>query len=270
MGKYIQKFTVFLAFLSILATINGNAQTNVSGVIATNTTWTKASSPYIITNNILVNTGVTLTIEPGVSVKVNGKYYIRIEGKLDAAGLSNSKITFETNLSNATDTSKNSWSGIQIRPTGGSVINNDLTYSSGTRFNYVVIKNAIIGIYVYNTGVFISNTEFKTNNYGIEFRSSNNVLIDNCTFVNNNYGTYTEYESNDSDPTSSIQNTFIQNSTFNNNITGNYFFLNQRDFKNLNVNNNIYKENQTGVVFSGGGYGCRVFSTSIRNNYFNF
>ena len=265
MGKYIQKFTGLLSLLLILSTTNGNAQTNVSGVISTSTTWTKAGSPYIITNNLLVNSGVTLTINDGVTIRVNGNYFIKIEGILDAVGLSNSKITFETNLSTP---AKNNWSGIQIRPTGGSIINNDLTYSSGTRLKYVVIKNANKGVYVYNTGVFISHTEFNNNNNGIEFRSSNNVLIDNCTFINNNYGTYTEYESNDSDPTSSIQNTFIQNSTFSNNITGNYFFLNQRDFKNLNVNNNIYKENQTGVVFSGGGYGCRVFSTSIRNNYF--
>ena len=264
MGKLIQKFTFFLSFLLALASIDSHAQTNVSGVISTNTTWTKAGSPYIITNNLLVNSGVTLTINDGVNIKVNGSFYIKIEGTLDAVGLSNSKIIFETNLATP---SKNNWSGIQIRPTGGSVINNDLTYSSGTRIKHVVIKNANKGIYIYNTGVYIDNTEFNNNNNGIEFRSSNNVLIDNCTFVNNNYGTYTEYESNDSDPTSSIQNTFIQNSTFNNNTIGNYFFLNQRDFKNLNVSNNVYRQNQTGIIFSGGGYGCRVFSVSIRNNY---
>jgi hypothetical protein len=256
-------FACFILSINLL-----QAQTNVSGVISANTTWTKASSPYIVTGNILVNSGITLSIEPGVAIKVNGNYYIKIEGVLDAVGSSNSKISFETNLPNSTDTSKNSWNGIQIRPTGGSVINNDLTYSSGTRIKYVVIKNASKGIYVYSTGTYIANTEFTNNNIGIEFRSSNNVLIDNCTFINNIYGTYTEYESYGSDVTSAIQNTYIQNSIFNNNTIGNYFFLNQREFKNLNVNNNIYKQNQTGVIFSGGGYGCRVFSASIRYNNF--
>jgi fibronectin type 3 domain-containing protein len=245
-----------------------HAQTNVSGVISSNTTWTKVNSPYILTGNLLVNSGITLTIEPGVIIKVNRSLYIKVEGVVDAVGLSNSKIIFETNLSNPTDTSRNSWEGIQIRPTGGSVINNDLTHSSGTRFKNVIIKNAKTGIYVYNTGLFVQNTEFINNNYGIEFRSTNNVLVDNCIFTKNNFGTYTEYESNNSDPTSSIQNTFIQNSSFLSNTNGNYFFLNQRDFKNLNVNNNLYKENETGVIFSGGGYGCRVFSASIRYNNF--
>jgi hypothetical protein len=270
MGNFISKnrfFSVLVA--SFLLSINFlQAQTNVSGVISANTTWTLANSPYVIKGNLLVNSGVTLTIEPGVVVKVDGNYYIKIEGKLDATGSINSKITFETNLPNPTDTSKNSWYGIQIRPTGGSIINNDLTYFSGTKIKYVVVKNANKGIYVYSTGVYISNSEFNNNNIGIEFRSSNNVVIDNCTFIKNSYGTYTDYESYGSDGTSSIENTFIQNSTFYNNTIGNYFFLNQREFKNLNVNNNLYKQNQTGVIFSGGGYGCRVFSTSIRNNNF--
>ena len=52
MGNYIQKFTGFLAFLLVLSVNSGNAQTNVSGVISTNTNWTKAGSPYIITNNL--------------------------------------------------------------------------------------------------------------------------------------------------------------------------------------------------------------------------
>lgn len=119
MGNFIQKFLGLLSFLLILSITNGNAQTNVSGVISTNTTWTKAGSPYIITNNLLVNSGITLTINDGVTIKVNGNYFIKIEGILDAVGLSNSKITFETNLSTPT---RINWSGIQIRPIGGSVI----------------------------------------------------------------------------------------------------------------------------------------------------
>jgi hypothetical protein len=218
MGKFIQKIAGFV-LLALLPLSYLSAQTNVNGVIAANTTWSLANSPFIVKGNILVNPGFTLTIEPGVSIKVDGNYYIKIEGVLDAVGSANSKITFETNLPNSTDTSKNSWNGIQIRPTGGSIISNDLNYTSGTRIKYVVIKNASKGIYVYSTGTYIANTEFTNNNIGIEFRSSNNVLIDNCTFSNNIYGTYTEYESSVSDGTSAIQNTYIQNSIFNNNAT---------------------------------------------------
>jgi hypothetical protein len=265
MGNFIQKFTGFLAFLLVLSVNSGNAQTNVSGVISTNTNWTKAGSPYNVTGNLLVNSGVKLTIEDGVNIKVNGGFYIKIEGILDAVGLTTSKIIFES--SSATP-SKSNWIGIQIRPTGGSVINPDLTFVSGTRIKNVIVKNANKGIYVYSTGLFISNSEFIDNEYGVEIRSTDNVLIDNCLFTSNNYGVYTDYESSSGDGTSGIQNTFIQNSKFNYNSIGNYFFLNQREFKNLNVNDNIYKNNQTGVVFSGGGYGCRVHSVLIKKNTF--
>ena len=47
----------------------GFGQTEVSGIISSNTTWTLENSPYIVTGNILLNEGITLTIEAGVTVK---------------------------------------------------------------------------------------------------------------------------------------------------------------------------------------------------------
>ena len=40
--------------------------TNVGGTITTNTTWTPAGSPYIMTGSVTVTQGINLTIEPGV------------------------------------------------------------------------------------------------------------------------------------------------------------------------------------------------------------
>ncbi|WP_375446648.1 hypothetical protein, partial [uncultured Fibrella sp.] len=47
-------------------------QTVVRNSITTNTTWTKAGSPYQINGGITVSSNVTLTIAPGVEVQFNG------------------------------------------------------------------------------------------------------------------------------------------------------------------------------------------------------
>jgi hypothetical protein len=46
------------------------AQTNFSGGIYSNTTWTKANSPYVLTGSVVVFPGKTLTIQPGVVVQM--------------------------------------------------------------------------------------------------------------------------------------------------------------------------------------------------------
>jgi hypothetical protein len=71
--------------LGILANITtfSNAQTGiqVNGILSQNTAWTKANSPYTLTDDILVNDEVTLTIEAGATIILNS-YYIRVNGSL--------------------------------------------------------------------------------------------------------------------------------------------------------------------------------------------
>ena len=83
----------FFCFLSL------KSQTNVSGAINSDVTWTLANSPYRITGSILITEGVTLTIEPGVVVNFTDDYKILIKGSLVADGNSSSSITFNGNSS---------------------------------------------------------------------------------------------------------------------------------------------------------------------------
>ena len=74
-----------------------HADTNVSGIISTDRTWSIAGSPYIVTGNVLVNNGVTLTIEPGVTVRLNSGKSIQIDGTLIARGTAGNLITCTKN-----------------------------------------------------------------------------------------------------------------------------------------------------------------------------
>lgn len=65
----------------------------MSGIISSNTTWSKTGSPYNLTAKVQVKENVTLTIEPGVTVNGNN-LQIEVFGNLSAAGNLNSKITF--------------------------------------------------------------------------------------------------------------------------------------------------------------------------------
>lgn len=76
--------------------------TNVGGTISTNTTWALSGSPFIVTSDITVNAGVTLTAEPGVVVKANQYKRILINGTLTAVGTEAQPITFTSNQATPT------------------------------------------------------------------------------------------------------------------------------------------------------------------------
>ncbi len=71
------------------------ADTEVSGLITEDTTWTVENSPYILTSRVGVDYQVTLTIEPGVQVKSNAGG-LEIMGKILAHGNSSNPIIFTT------------------------------------------------------------------------------------------------------------------------------------------------------------------------------
>ncbi|MEH7746482.1 DUF5011 domain-containing protein, partial [Neobacillus drentensis] len=89
--------SIVLSFMVILlcvppnTTAHANLGTNVSGLIDQDTTWTAAGSPYSLSGNIHIANGVTLTVEPGVTIEGNGRNLI-VYGNLEAVGRLDSKI----------------------------------------------------------------------------------------------------------------------------------------------------------------------------------
>jgi uncharacterized repeat protein (TIGR01451 family) len=89
--------------------------TEVSGNINTDTTWTLANSPYVLTGNIFIGNGATLTIQPGVKVSATAghpptsqPFRINVDdGALVANGTAAQPITFT-----ASEAFKGAWYGI--------------------------------------------------------------------------------------------------------------------------------------------------------------
>ena len=111
MKSQIGIFVITLLFCSFLFVCYSNLEivqgsTSVTGIISSDTEWTKVNSPYNLTGNVLVNNGVTLTIKPGVIVNINS-YYIMVNGTLQVLGnstdqiyINSGQITFTKNSTN--------------------------------------------------------------------------------------------------------------------------------------------------------------------------
>lgn len=91
---------VLSAILSMPLIAHG--QTHVEGRIETDTTWTLAGSPYVLTGDVEVVGGATLTIEPGVSVEGMAGTRLIVGGDTDgdvgtlqAVGAEFSRVNFK-------------------------------------------------------------------------------------------------------------------------------------------------------------------------------
>lgn len=243
----------------ILVTAVGFSQTDVSGALSSDTTWSLSNSPYTVTGSILVASGVTLTIEPGVTIKFSSGLYIKVQGSLIAIGNESNKITF---TSNETSPSKGDWDKIWLASTSTSFDESD-NYVSGTIFNHCIISYADEGLRLDDSSFYLVNSELTENNKGINFRKVINSIIDNNNFNNNGSGTSTSAGTEDNGVGSFTYTNFLNNTFENNSNNG----LNFGGYRN-NANNNLIKNNTsnnnggTGMYF-GWGDVVRGFADNI-------
>ncbi len=98
-GRAIYTNLVCAAFSLVFffggAVLHVNAATVVSDTeISSDTTWTKAASPYLLSQDLIIDGGVTLTLEPGTIVKIGNGSWFFVFGTLQGHGTASDKIYF--------------------------------------------------------------------------------------------------------------------------------------------------------------------------------
>jgi Tol biopolymer transport system component len=73
---------------------NSNGGTEVGGLITSDTKWVADGSPYRVVSSVLIQSGVTLTIEPGVEIRFNPLLALQVNGGLIARGTPDAPIRF--------------------------------------------------------------------------------------------------------------------------------------------------------------------------------
>lgn len=149
----------------------------VEGLIERDTTWTLIDSPFVVTKNLTIKSGATLTIEPGVEIRFGGNFSLVVEGRLYASGTSEKKITF---TSNAYDPTVGTWNTIEF-------INRTQT----STMTYCTVKYAVNGITVKNGNVEVKNGKISNNlRNGIYITGDNNAFFRENTVEFNQEGVF--------------------------------------------------------------------------------
>lgn len=148
-------------------------------IIDRNTTW---KGTILIHDVVLVERGITLTIEPGTTIRFNkidrdkdgiGDGGIVVEGNIIARGTKKDKIIFS---SASESPEKKDWSYIMI-----------LTAESNNIFEYCEFHYAFTGLQIQYSNAKISDCLFKNNHEGLRFRGAN-LIAEFNDFQNNTVG----------------------------------------------------------------------------------
>ncbi|MFQ6128952.1 MAG: NosD domain-containing protein [Thermoplasmata archaeon] len=265
-----------LSFISVdIDTSSGN--TYVGGSISTDTNWTLEGSPYIVVGNIVVEDGVTLTIEAGVEVLFDGRYEILVYGTLRSLGKSDMNVVFMPNPPVTL------WESIRVQTYGHLELRNSTILGAYEAVAIIGSENNVI------SGSYFGTTKI-TAFLGEGNRPSGNNLIASNTFqtsyiwlgVANNYtirgNRFLGFSARigASGHGHIIENNYLEGaggillSVSNTTIRGNVFFDN--DFAVLltfSENNEIYGnwiEKSRDYAICLNCTGCRVWNNSFIDN----
>jgi hypothetical protein len=213
---------VFGSFSIVYKTLPTVKATYVEGVITQDTIWTLVDSPIVLSNNVTVNPGVTLTIEPGVEVMFGGDFSLIVNGAIVANGTESRNIYFTTNDPTTTIL----WQTIEISTTQSSLFSNCII-EYGT--NGITLDNGVLDV---QNSVIQSNSE-----NGIALNGGA-LTVQNSELANNTVNAINVTGGN----IASIENNIIDSN-------GNGVLI--AGGEQVNVNNNVITSNGNGLLITG-------------------
>jgi len=163
MNKSSKSLIVLLALLtassasSLRVSIPAARATYFWGPINRDTVWTLVDSPFIISGDVGINPGVTLTIEPAVQIRFAGNFSLIVYGNLIADGTQSKEINFTTNSLNP---SEQYWGTILLNSTD--------SYAS---FSNCMVEYATNGIMLQAGTLNVQNSQINNNENGITANS---------------------------------------------------------------------------------------------------
>jgi len=175
----MKSFLFSLLFIS--CSILSFAQTNVSGGIYQNTTWSLSGSPYIVNSSVVVFPGKTLTIEPGVEIQINNQnntnIYIETRGTINCIGTDAQPIKIHA-LYDTLNTV--AWQGFVCTSSQGGILNADR----------IEISNAYFPLSYETIPTTLSYTNCKFTRCFQAVTVGTNLNLSGCEFIDNEVGVY--------------------------------------------------------------------------------
>ncbi len=175
---------VFLGMIFAIPFQNiGVGATYVGEHISEDTTWHIAGSPYVIANDVIIDAGSTLTLDPGVEVRFDGNFALIVNGSFYAIGNEDSPITFTSSEPNPVP---GDWNTIEF--TGAA--------DESFIMKYSVIEYATDGLTIESAGKTTIEKSRVTDvsQRGIYVRDKSNTLISDNTIEVDGCGIYAEGE----------------------------------------------------------------------------
>ncbi len=156
--------TCTLTLASLLAW--RTAALEIRGVIESNATWRLADSPVVLAENITISTNATVTIEPGVEVRLVGRVFVTVEGRIVAEGTQARPIRFVRHDSLP-------WRRLDFKPNPGE-----------SRFVWCEINGAgnTGNLRAAGTSLFLDHVTFTNTTSQLVSADDTSITVRNCVF----------------------------------------------------------------------------------------